>query len=291
MTIKRILFRSVVRSMEQMYLLQGANRCTKSGLSFERLPEGNKHTDIITVAFNNAQIIPFHIEYVKKYWLDDHTHIIADNSSDQNCANLIRDYCKENGVCYIRMPKNYLNIIGGSYSHATALNWIYKHIISKRCPAFFGFTDHDLFPIKPISLIQTIQSQHIYGPIRVRGGEGKYWYLSAILCFFDREYVRDKKMDFMPVNYGNDNSSYLDTGGGNWLRLYSKEDQSKIVFCKERMEKIGEGNDRHNDYVEIFDDVFLHTINGADLQYNDEQTHQSKNSQLQELIRRFECKD
>ena len=72
------------------------------------------------------------------------------------------------------------------------------------------------------------------------------------------------------------------------MRIYSKIDQSKIIFCKERLEKIGNGDDRHNDFVEIFDDTFLHTINGADLQYDEEQIHQSKNWQLRELIGRFE---
>ena len=285
MTIKRIVFRTYIRLLEKLCLSHPAKNCFQANLSLHPLSKGNQSTDIVTIAFNNDQIIPIHIEYIQKYWQDEHTHIIADNSTDKKVSENIKTYCVEHGVSYIRLPKNFQR---RSYSHATALNWVYKHVISKRRPAFFGFTDHDLFPYKAVSLVKTLQTQHIYGPLRVRGVEGKYWYISAILCFFDFNFVRDKNPDFMPVRYGNDLRNFMDTGGGNWLRIYSKIDQSKIIFCKERLEKIGNGDDRHNDFVEIFDDTFLHTINGADLQYDEEQIHQSKNWQLRELIGRFE---
>lgn len=284
MTIKRIIFRAYIRFVEKLCLFHAARNCFKTNLCLQPLPNDNQSTDIITIAFNNYQIIPFHVHYIKKYYLDNHTHIIADNSSDKSASERIKNYCVEHGIPYIRLPKNHQK---GSYSHATALNWVYKHVISKRNPAYFGFADHDLFPIKPVSLTKLLQKQHVYGPIRVRG-EGKYWYLSAILCFFDIKYVRDKKLDFMPVRYDNDKKNYLDTGGGNWPRLYSKMDSTQMVFCEEKLVKIGKNNDRHNDFVEIFDNVFLHTINGVDTQYPDEDTHHSKNPHLKELIERFE---
>ena len=284
MTLKRLLFRALIRTLEQLCLLHPARKCFQANLSLRPLPDDNQSTDIVTIAYNNDQIIPYHVQYMEKYYSDDHTHIIADNSSDQNISEKIKNYCIEHNVPYIRVPKNHQK---GSYSHATALNWVYKHIISKRRPSCFGFTDHDLFPIKPVSLAKTLQKQHIYGPIRVRG-EGKYWYLSAILCFFDFKYIHGKKMDFMPVRYGKDKKNHLDTGGGNWPRLYSKMDRTQIVFCDEKLVKVGENNDRHNDFVELFDNIFLHTINGAELQYDDEQQHQSKTLQLQDLIEKFE---
>lgn len=258
MTIKRFFFRCAVRGLEQLCLLQGSSHCSKANLSLESLPDGNKHTDIITIAFNNAKIIPLNVEYVEKYYQDEHTHIIADNSSDPKCADLIQNYCEKNAICYIKLPKNHLNIFSGSYNHATALNWMYKHVIQKRKPAYFGIIDHDLFPIKPISLANILDVQHIYGPLRPRG---EYWYLSAILSFFDFNYLKNKKVDFLPVKY--DNEHYLDSGGGNWRNIYSEMDRTTIHFCKERMENFKEGNNRHQDQVEIFDDMWLHTINGS----------------------------
>lgn len=279
MTIRRLFFRIAVRSLEYMCLLHGPKRCPQSNLSFECLPDDNKHTDIITIAFNNAQIIPLHVEYVEKYYRDEHTHIIADNSSDPKCAEMIRKYCNENNVCYIRLPKNHLKVFSGSYSHATALNWVYKHIVRKRKPTYFGYIDHDLFPIKPINLRELLDKQHIYGPQRKRGN---YWYLSAILSFFDFHYIKDKKVDFMPVNY--DDEHYLDTGGGNWLDIYSSMDDAKIHFCSERLENFREGENRHQDKLEFFDDKWLHSINGS----NWKQIAIDKESLLPDLIRQYE---
>lgn len=285
MTIRRLFFRIAVRSLEYMCLLHGPKRCAQSNLSLECLPEDNEHMDIITIAYNNAQIIPLHVEYVKKYYRDEHTHIIADNSSDSKCAEMIRKYCNENNVCYIRLPKNHLKVFSGSYSHATALNWVYKRIVQKRNPEFFGFIDHDLFPVKPIHLTDLLRKQHVYGPKRKRGD---YWYLSAIMSFFEIRYVQDKKMDFMPTKYDNDKNHYLDTGGSNWLSIYKAMDESDLVFCSERMERINlgdeTGDNRHRDFVELFDGQWVHTINGSYWKQIDIR----KESMLKDLIRRYE---
>ena len=63
----------------------------------------------------------------------------------------------------------------------------------------------------------------------------------------------------MPVNY--DNKTYLDTGGGNWPGIYAFMDMSKVHFCTERMENFREGENRHQDQLEFFDDFWFHTIN------------------------------
>ena len=119
-------------------------------------------------------------------------------------------------------------------------------------------TDHDLFPIDEIRLTEILDNQHIYGPLRQRG---EYWYLSAILSFFDNNFLKGRKVDFMPVNYNG--RDYLDTGGGLWKSLFSTIDRDLVSFCSERMENFKEGECRHQDQVEIFDDKWLHTINGS----------------------------
>lgn len=67
-----------------------------------------------------------------------------------------------------------------------------------------------------------------------------------------------------------------------------KDGQNENGFLRRKIDENWQNNDRHNDFVELFDDVFLHTINGAELQYDDENTHRSKTCQLQKLIERFE---
>lgn len=273
MTPQRILFRTVVRLFETINRIQGPVK--QCHIDLAPLPSDNNHTDIITIAFNNDKIIPLHTRYVATNYTAPHTHIIADNSTDPRASANIEAFCQENNIAYLRLPTNKLGKIGGpSYSHATALNWCYHHIINRRKPAYFGFTDHDLFPLKPVDLRPILDRQNFYGPKRPRGN---YWYLSGILSFFKYSYTRTRKVDFMPVTF---HGVYLDSGGGNWNGLYREAEPSKLVFCKERLEKASdkcsdlpgfvggtadntkEAN-RHQDLVEIFDELWLHTINGS----------------------------
>lgn len=254
MTLKRILFRLWVRSAEWLTLHSKPTRMCHLPLC----PVEEKQADIITVAFNNAELIRVQELFLRKFVRDKYTHIVVDNSTDKAVREEIYQYCYENGIAYIGLPKNHANRVGGSYSHATALNYVYRHVIRRRRPWAWGQIDHDLFPTRPISILAKLENQPIYGPLRHRE---KWWYLSAILSFFRYDYVQDKKVDFMPVT---PETVYLDSGGGNWYDLYSRLNLSDLSFPNECIEPLREGGDRHSDMLEYFDDkLWLHTINGS----------------------------
>lgn len=255
MTLKRLIFRAYVRILEKMTLWQTPRRVCH--LSLEPLKE-KRSVDIITIAFNNAQLIPLQERFLKKNITDRYTHIVVDNSTRKEVRDELYQYCLANGIAYISLPHNRLNRVGGSYSHACALNYVYKHVIRKRQPYAFGQIDHDLFPVEKVSITDYLQNQPVYGPLRHRE---ECWYLSAIMSFFRYDYVRDKKVDFMPVT---PYKTYLDSGGGNWYDLYSRLNRQEMHFPDETIEPLREGGDRHGDSLEWFDGKkWLHTINGS----------------------------
>lgn len=254
MTIKRLIFRAWVRTLECLTLAQKPKAICHLPLH----PLNEKSLDIITVAFNNVELIQYQELFLRKFIQDSYYHIVVDNSTDFKVREQLYQFCLENKIAYISLPKNFLNWVGGSYSHAAALNYTYKHIIQKRQPFAFGQIDHDLFPTRSISIIDKLTNQPIYGPLRLRD---KWWYLSAILSFFRLDFVKDKKVDFMPVT---PDKIYLDSGGGNWYSLYSQLDRERIIFPSECIEPLRDGGDRHGDSLEFFDDkLWLHTINGS----------------------------
>ena len=254
MTIKRLIFRAWIRTLEYLTLAQKPKAICHLPLS----PLKKKSLDIITVAFNNVELIQYQEQFLRKFIQDPYYHIVVDNSTDFKVREQLYQFCLENKIAYISLPKNFLNWVGGSYSHAAALNYTYKHIIQKRQPFAFGQIDHDLFPTRSISIIDRLTNQPIYGPLRLRD---KWWYLSAILSFFRLDFVKDKKVDFMPVT---PDKIYLDSGGGNWYSLYSQLDRERIIFPSECIEPLRDGGDRHGDSLEFFDDkLWLHTINGS----------------------------
>lgn len=257
MTLKRTLFRAAIRLLEKEMHCHNVFRCYHSNLSFESLSQKNS-VDLITIAFNNDKVIELQIKYLRKYIQENFTHIVSDNSSDPVKSLRIRKLCKENNVAYLRLPKNHLNLIGASYSHAAALNYTYHNIVGKRQPTYFGFIDHDIFPIAPICVSSYLQNQPCYGAKRQRGD---FWYLSAIMSFFDFSAICNLKVDFMPTKP--DGTTYLDSGGGNWYGFYSKLNTANLCFATERMEDFRIGGNRHSDQIEIFDEKWIHTINGS----------------------------
>lgn len=276
MTIKRMIFRAWVRTLEYLTLRQ--NPTTTCHLSLDE--QKNKSVDIITIAFNNLELIQYQTRFLRKFIRDNYCHIIVDNSTDNAIRQQIYQYCLDNHIAYVGLPKNRLNLVGPSYSHAAALNYTYKHIIKKRQSFAFGQIDHDLFPTRPISIIEKLTTQPIYGPLRLRD---KWWYLSAIFSFFRFDFVKDKKVDFMPVT---PDKVYLDSGGGNWYDIYSHIDRTNINFPNECIEPLRDGGDRHGDSLEFFDDkLWLHTINGSCWKKINNQSE--KNNQVREYLDLF----
>jgi len=143
MTIKRILFRALVRTLEFFTLVK--KPILMLNLTLE--PLSSKSVDIITVAFNNVELIRYQSQFLRKFLCDEYCHIIVDNSTDDNARLQLQQWCSKEKIAYVGLPKNYLNWVGASYSHAAALNYTYKHIVKERQPFIFGQIDHDLFPI------------------------------------------------------------------------------------------------------------------------------------------------
>ncbi len=255
MSIKRRLFETYIALMQTLlnrYKVQDTLHIHYS----ETAPTNG--IDLISVAFNNLQVIQHQIRLVKKYIQDQpYTHIIVDNSSDPNKRKQIQALCHRKGITYISAPPIRLPL-RPSYSHGAVLNWIYKHIVQTRRPAYFAFIDHDIFPTTAYSFIEKMGTQPFYGAKVQRGNA---WYLWAGFCCFNRAYVQDKKLNFFPAIV---NGEYLDTGGSNYAVLYQSADQHQLRFTLPREEQqLRAGSDYHADFIHLYDAAWLHTINGS----------------------------
>ena len=165
---------------------------------------------IVTIAFNNDAMIQLQIHLFKNYLEDDFELICADNSDNDQIMERIRKACAETKTAYIRLPQYRLENKNGSLSHGMAMNWTLKNICRKKEYEFFGFVDHDVFPIRKTRILNQLQQRPLYGLIHERG---QLWYLWAGFCFFASHYVKNKEMNFLPVKG-------VDTGGGNWSTIY-----------------------------------------------------------------------
>lgn len=210
-----------------------------------------KELAIITVAFNNEIVIEQQIYLIKKFVIDRHVHIIADNSSDIRKRGLIAQICKINNVEYISVPENIFSY-NSSYSHGLAMTWVYRNIVSKRNYAYFGFIDHDIYPIKITSVLEHMNGSQIYGSRRIVDNR---WYLHPAFCFFKLSFLKPKKLYFLPI-------PGLDTAGSLWESTYKNLTVDQAFFADYKLCSLREGNINESDKYEMIDD-WIHTINAS----------------------------
>jgi hypothetical protein len=209
---------------------------------------------IMTIAFSNANVIRHQVRLLNKNVTDKFTHVIIDNSDIEEQSRKIEMVCREFDRPYIKLRGNFHG--RGSNSHALALNWAYRQLVLRYKPDYFGFLDHDIYPIAPESIITKLEKQQVYGHLQYREN---YWYLWAGLCFFKRTELFTKESDFAagPVNGVN-----LDTGGMLYKTVFSKLDKSKIEFPEQRYERLREGELVQSDQVEYIGN-WMHSFNGS----------------------------
>jgi hypothetical protein len=209
----------------------------KIDISFlNNLPKNNLW--IICVAFNNPILIKKQIESFRKNAGSEITLIIADNSSDKNKRDIIKTICEQEKICYIDLPKNPRT--QASLSHSLSLNWIYYNIIKEEQPFAFGFIDHDIFPLSKIDIKEKLNTYDAYGLKQERNRDDIHtWYLWAGFCFYRTAYLNSFKPNFSSVAISNwKNSIGLDTGGGNFERVY-KNSNIKVLFAKKQIDSNG----------------------------------------------------
>lgn len=180
--------------------------------------------DLITVAFNNPLIIDYQIKLFRKFLKGSFTHIICDNSNNEEKARKIKEVCKNNDITYINITSTEKSN-GFSDSHGRALNRIYKNLVQQR-QRNFAFLDHDILPIKEIDIEKYLENTDLFGAVMERAG---IWYLWPGFAFYKYDYLKDKKLNFRRYRKFNFiKVEGADTGSGNWYPLYSKYDRNKF---------------------------------------------------------------
>ncbi len=143
---------------------------------------------LATIAFNQPKLIVEQRRLFPKYLLDEHELVVYHS---------------------ISMHHEALNAAVPLVSHAD----------------YFGFLDHDVFPIRPTTLIDKIEQAGFYGLGQRHPATG-HLYLWPGFCFFSREWLAGRTLDFSGYRDG-DKRNDGDTGSANWP-LFVDEDWEKM---------------------------------------------------------------
>lgn len=214
---------------------------------------GQSFFDLVSIAFNNEIVIGYQIKLLKKYLIDEFSYTVVDNSSNPAKQKVIAQLCIDSGVNYVLPPSNPFLGEVGSGSHGATLNWAYKNFICSRKPKYFGFLDHDVFPVERTSILENLSDFPIFGKIDVRGDR---WYLWSGFSFFCYDFLKGEKVDFMP-------EPGVDTGGKNWHSVYSKIDKSLLSPLAISYDNLRPGDNKQTDLYERMGS-WIHTVNASE---------------------------
>ncbi len=206
--------------------------------------------DLVTIAFNTPWVIHEQIGRLKKYLTDPFIYTVVDNSCDERASVTIRQCCRNADVGYIRLRSNPYS--QPSENHGLALTWAFSNFVNSRKARYFGFLDHDVFPVKETTLIGLISRAGVFGHQQERK---TIWYLWPGFCFFQRDVIKQARLDFRPARG-------LDTGGRLWLSLYRNLARNTIPLTEHRYVKVGASDDPQSDLVEYIGD-WIHVINAS----------------------------
>ncbi len=202
---------------------------------------------LVVVAFEQPKVLEWLFRLSKKN-LNDFQLMVFDNSRSLILRGEIEKLCREWGIPYLSLP--YLKIKHPNRSHGLAMTWVFHRIIKKIEPHIFGYLDHDMYPVKPVSLQHlNLDHQDSYGLLN---DAVHYWNLWAGYCFYKFSAVHNK-----PLNFLYDFSRGVDTGGRNWPYLYKSQVKSLTQFAPLSTPLLSIGDDL-NSVVQLIDGQWVH---------------------------------
>ncbi len=207
-----------------------------------------------TVAFNVPRTIELLADGVARHGSQT-VLIVCDNSSSLTARLAIAAACAQRNVPYISLPPPPLARFlapNPARSHGLALTWIFYNLVRPLKPQIFAFLDHDLIPLRPFDLRESLGTQPIYGVKSDRLLFGS-WSLWAGYCMYNY-----KATAHLPMDFGTDVPLGLDTGGQNWTVLYRHLRPEGLRFAPYGEATMQLDPNMPPVAVEIADDRWLH---------------------------------
>lgn len=204
---------------------------------------------IVIICYNiDSTLFLLQMEALKKFCKDDFVVEIVDNSFDEEKAEGIRYHCDIMGISYKRTKASSNN---GSDSHAFAANLSFEFLKDKYDT--FAYFDHDLFAIKPFSVVEILGEKILAGV--GQGLKAKYMWPGCL--FFCTDGIDKKLVDFSP-----DHKLGLDTGAG-FHKIIESYGEEECIFFNEEYHQNPNYTGEYNFYSLIHNGTFLHCINAS----------------------------
>lgn len=199
------------------------------------------------IAFEQPQVLKVSVKMASRN-LTDAVPLVFDNSRHPQARAENEQICREHNVAYLPLPPNPAR--HANRSHGLAMTWIWHHVVKPLEPAIAGFIDHDLIAVEKIEVHKLVNGQPFYGlPNIAKWG----WSLWAGYCFYDVNSIAS-----LPLNFLNDFSRELDTGGRNWDCLYGRHNPRRLRFAHLKLFDLIDPSTGKPRRLEVIDGAWIH---------------------------------
>jgi hypothetical protein len=216
------------------------------------------NTAIIIVVYNNADLLRLQVESLHRYCKDNFDVVIIDNSNIPEIAEAVKYHADDTGCFYIKTESSSQ---WGSGSHAFAANLSYMKL--KDDYEFMFYLDHDCFPVKEFSVIDTLGANILAGIGQEKNGKTYMW----PGCFM----FNNAKIEKHLIDFSTNADHRLDTGG-NLYKALEYYDGFLKHFNEKHVENPYFNKSFYNFYSLINDGMFMHFINGSNWSKSNDNT-------------------
>ncbi len=199
------------------------------------------------IAYEQSEVLNLSLRMAARH-LADATLLVFDNSRLREARTKIERVCREQNVAYLALPENPTR--HPNRSHGLAMTWVWHQVVKSIRPAVSGFIDHDLISLERMELNKLLAGQPFYG-VPIVGPWG--WSLWAGYCLYDFKVTSP-----LPLNFLNDFSRDLDTGGRNWNCLYSGQDPRRLKFACWQLFDVPDDSANATRQLEVIDESWIH---------------------------------
>lgn len=207
---------------------------------------------LVTVAFNNPQVLEWQLLLCKRFLRDNYLHVILDNSLSAQARERNKDICIRHGASYISLPPNPWTGVHNSRSHGISLDWSLRHVLPRFSYRVLGLLDHDVFPVEDHSLLAVLGNKAYMGVLQERPG---LWYLWPGFFFVRSDAIKLDDVSMLPARGA-------DTGGKLWWKIFRHMDKKNILFFKEQECRLREGDSRQSAFYYRIGH-WIHTVNAS----------------------------
>lgn len=169
--------------------------------------------ELATIAFNRPRLIGEQIRLLRKHLTDEFTLTVLDNSDDEEASREIHE------VALAVLDVHWERPSISPRMHHLALNHAARSF-REQGSEFFGFLDHDIFPVRETRLLPLIEEAGFLGIGQRAPATGRLYPWPGWV-FFSRDWLGERELNFGGKGGGDTGSALQDLfDEEEWEKFY-----------------------------------------------------------------------